>query len=284
MKLLSPILFFIIAVPLFSQNQEQQEIQSVIQRLFDGMRSGDSSMVSKVFAEGAILSSVFVEKDGNLIKRSSPIQGFIKAIGTPHNEIWDERIWSYDIKIDGLFAVVWTEYTFYLGENMSHCGVNVFEMMKLGQGWQISGITDTRRTSDCITNALVDINNLMDQWHKSAGVGDEKIFFNSMSDDAIYIGTDAGERWTKAELRAWSKTYFDRDTAWAFTPISRNISSNKAETIAWFDELLDTWMGTCRASGVLVREEEKWRIKHYHLSIAVPNEVVTDYLKLIKKQ
>ena len=54
-------------------------------------------------------------------------------------------------------------------------------------------------------------------------------------------------------------------------------------TMAWFDELLDTWMGVCRSSGVVVLTAEGWKIKHYHLSIAVPNDAVQDYLKILEK-
>ena len=55
------------------------------------------------------------------------------------------------------------------------------------------------------------------------------------------------------------------------------------DRLAWFDELLDTWMGTCRASGVVQLINGRWYISHYHLSIAVPNDVVDGYLELIGK-
>jgi hypothetical protein len=36
---------------------------------------------------------------------------------------------------------------------------------------------------------------------------------------------------------------------------------------AWFDELLNTQMKICRGSGVLVKIDGKWKIKHYVLSM-----------------
>jgi len=53
---------------------------------------------------------------------------------------------------------------------------------------------------------------------------------------------------------------------------------------AWFEETLDTWMGDCRGSGVLIYQSSIWKIKHYNLAIAVPNDVVKDYIKLLKKE
>ena len=41
---------------------------------------------------------------------------------------------------------------------------------------------------------------------------------------------------------------------------------------AWFDELLNTQMKICRGSGVLVRINNDWKIKHYVLSMTIPND------------
>lgn len=264
-------------------NTETQQIEAVIKQLFNGMRAGDSLMVKDLFTPEATLSSIFTNRQNEVVKRSNSASGFVTAIGEPHDEMWDEQIWSYDVRIDGPMAQVWTEYTFYLGNNMSHCGVNVFEMINLDQGWKISAITDTRRKTNCTTKVEAEVDALMDDWHNAAATADELIFFGSMTDDAIYIGTDASERWTRGEMIEWSKEYFKRESAWSFTTVSRNVVLNEAQNFGWFDELLDTWMGPCRGSGVVVKTEDGWKIKHYHLSIAVPNDQVDGYLNLIGK-
>jgi hypothetical protein len=51
--------------------------------------------------------------------------------------------------------------------------------------------------------------------------------------------------------------------------------------VAWFSELLTTWMGVCRGSGIVVQTPNGWRIAQYHLSVTVPNEIIGDFLKLI---
>ena len=283
MKLFMSILSFMIFTGIIYGQDERQDIIGIVDQLFDGMRAGDSSAISDLFTKEATLASIFTNNTGEVVKRSGSILGFINAVGTPHDDIWDERIWTYDIKLDEPLASVWTEYTFYLGENLSHCGVNVFEMIHLKDGWKISSITDTRRSTNCKTKEESEINLMMDNWHAAAAVGDEDTFFGSMTEDGIYIGTDASERWLRDEMKEWSKKYFERDSAWSFTPISRTIEIGKDKEVAWFDELLDTWMGTCRSSGVVTKTPDGWRIRHYHLSIAVPNEKVDGYLELIGK-
>jgi hypothetical protein len=57
---------------------------------------------------------------------------------------------SYDIKIDDNMAIAWTPYEFYITDKFSHCGVNVFTLIKTEQGWKIAGIIDTRRKEKCV--------------------------------------------------------------------------------------------------------------------------------------
>lgn len=127
------------------------------------------------------------------------------------------------------------------------------------------------------------INTLLDSWHKAAAQGDENIFFGLMSEGAIYLGTDASERWTKAEFEAWSKPFFEKDKAWNFKPLKRFLYFDSAHNICWFDEQLDTWMGICRGSGVLTRSKDgAWQITHYNLSMLIPNDKVNAVLTLLK--
>jgi len=127
------------------------------------------------------------------------------------------------------------------------------------------------------------VNELINTWHKAASEADFETYFGILADDGVFIGTDASENWQNDDFRAFSKPYFDRGKAWSFTTIERNIYINESANFAWFDELLDTRMEICRGSGVLSKEDGKWRIKHYVLSITIPNEDV-DVVSAIKKE
>jgi hypothetical protein len=105
-----------------------------------------------------------------------------------------------------------------------------------------------------------------------------------MTEEAVYIGTDATERWKRDALKEWSRDYFEKDSAWDFKPLSRTIRVDDAGQIAWFDELLDTWMGTCRSTGILSKTEGQWKLMYYHLSVAIPNEKTNDFLELMEKK
>lgn len=126
------------------------------------------------------------------------------------------------------------------------------------------------------------INQFLDQWHKAAADANADIFFGSIAEDGIYIGTDASERWDKESFWGFSKPYFERGEAWNFVPYDRQVFISDEGTSAWFSELLETWMGVCRGSGVLQKTNEGWKIKQYHLSVTVPNNIIKEFIQLVE--
>lgn len=128
------------------------------------------------------------------------------------------------------------------------------------------------------------IEEVLDSWHLAAANADFDAYFGKMTKEAVFIGTDAMENWQNADFRSFSKPYFDKGKAWSFTAVKRNIYLDESKNFAWFDELLDTQMKICRGSGVLQKENGQWKIAHYVLSIAVPNEYVDELVQIKEKR
>ena len=129
------------------------------------------------------------------------------------------------------------------------------------------------------------VNSTLDDWHDAAEQADfDRYFGHFASDSAIFMGTDATERWTVAEFRPWAKPYFDRGEAWNFTPVERYVYFSDNGKTAWFDESLDTPnLGPARGSGVLVQQNGSWKITHYNLSIPIPNAIVDTVVKQVDR-
>ncbi|RAJ18009.1 nuclear transport factor 2 family protein [Olleya aquimaris] len=134
-----------------------------------------------------------------------------------------------------------------------------------------------------ITSIKNNINNSLDHWHQAAANANFEAYFNLMTKDGVFLGTDATENWQLEDFKSFSKPYFDKGKAWSFTALERNIYLYDNQKIAWFDELLDTQMEICRGSGVIEKVDNKWKVKHYVLSIAIPNDNVTEVVSLKKK-
>jgi len=123
---------------------------------------------------------------------------------------------------------------------------------------------------------------VLNSWHQAATDADFENYFSKMDSISVFIGTDASENWTKKEFSNFSKPYFDKGKAWDFKTIERNIYINKNKDVVWFDELLTTWMGMCRGSGVLEKNNTQWKIKQYVLSVTIPNDSIQKVIKLKK--
>jgi hypothetical protein len=74
------------------------------------------------------------------------IDGFVKSIGSlPASVSIEERVLSYEIRIDAQMATAWTPYELYVNQKSQHCGVDAFQFFKTDKGWKIISIADTRR-------------------------------------------------------------------------------------------------------------------------------------------
>jgi hypothetical protein len=126
----------------------EREVLDVVERLFDAMRAGDSAAARALFEPGTRLQSVAAPQ-GVLTVREDSLGMFLRAIGTPHAQVYDERIANERVLIDGPYAVAWVDYTFYLDDKKNHCGVDAFQLVRRPAGWRIFGLTDTRRRENC---------------------------------------------------------------------------------------------------------------------------------------
>lgn len=134
-----------------------------------------------------------------------------------------------------------------------------------------------------LENKKNEINVFIDSWHKSASDANYDLYFNGMTTQSVFIGTDAYENWKIDEFKSFSKPYFDKGKAWSFTSLERNVYLNSNGDLGWFDELLDTHMGICRGSGVVVIDNGTWKIEHYVLSLTIPNDNVDRVTAINKK-
>jgi hypothetical protein len=126
------------------------------------------------------------------------------------------------------------------------------------------------------------INAFVDEWHDDAASA-RLAYFDKIAPNGIYIGTDKSELWNREQFKAWAKRFFERKSAWSFKAVKRNVYMSPDKTFIWFDELLDTQMGPCQASGVIRKTAKGFEIEHYQLSIAIPNEVADKVSKLVKE-
>lgn len=139
-------------------------------------------------------------------------------------------------------------------------------------------------SGDDITGDRGAVDRALTSFHQAAAEADGEVYFSLLADDAIYLGTDASERWTLAEFKAFVDPYFSEGRGWTYTASERHIFIAPGGGVAWFDEMLwNEAYGTCRGTGVLVEENGTWRIAQYHLTFPIPNELSREFTTRIKE-
>lgn len=124
-----------------------------------------------------------------------------------------------------------------------------------------------------------DISTVLDQLHANAGTASWDAYFDLYTDDAIFLGTDAGERWDKPTFQS----YATKTSGWVYSMTERNIDLTPDGDHAWFDELLISKnYGTSRGTGVLIRTGAGWKIAQYHLVFPIPNDLAAGITQQIQ--
>jgi len=148
----------------------------------------------------------------------------------------------------------------------------------------LSALSAASRAQVDGSSASVAVAGVLDAWHAAAAAADEEKYFSYFAPDAVFLGTDPGERWTRDEFQAWAHPYFAKGKAWSFKATSRRAAFANDRTVAWFDETLDTPnLGPCRGSGVLVATAAGWKIAQYNLSIPIPNALTDEFKARIEE-
>jgi ketosteroid isomerase-like protein len=127
------------------------------------------------------------------------------------------------------------------------------------------------------------VNAALDAFHRAAAEADFARYSELMTAEVVFLGTDATERWQGREFRDFARPHFDDGSGWTYVPSERQVTLADDGNIAWFDEALQhVHYGRCRGSGVLVRDEQGWRIAQYNLSVPVPNALLPEVVQRIR--
>lgn len=130
-----------------AQSMDEKAVVSAVERFFEGMLKADSMLMKSTVAAGARLTSV-ANRDGTPTLNVISMDQFITSVGSRPPGT-NEKVYRPEVRIDGDLATVWTFYTLHAGERFIHCGIDAFQLLRMGQDWKIVNVSDTRRTTNC---------------------------------------------------------------------------------------------------------------------------------------
>lgn len=203
-------------------------------------------------------------------------------------------------------VVEWTDAAKWIEDAGKKAGLNIELQVRQAQSHFIQDLTPEelftmldgfRKTDPTQYGPQGDIAHVLDAFHDAASRADAAAYFSLFAPEGVFIGTDAGERWTVEEFKAYAKPFFDKGKGWTYRPGLRHIDivpgpvaggpfgGSNCPEVAWFDEALENdKYGACRGTGLLRKVEGKWRICQYHLTVPVPNDLMDKVVKLIKTE
>lgn len=146
------ILGLCLSTSIFAQTPEEDKVKQTIIDFFDAFHKQDTVKLQSMAKGNIKLQSISVNKEGVTRLDENDYNSFMKNIaGIPKDKTFEEKLLSFDIKVDSKMANAWTPYEFWFDGNFSHCGVNSFQLVKEDNDWKIIYLVDTRRRQGCKT-------------------------------------------------------------------------------------------------------------------------------------
>ncbi|MFY0644644.1 MAG: nuclear transport factor 2 family protein [Bacteroidia bacterium] len=122
---------------------DEAEINAVIEQFFEALNAQDTASLRSIISPNTHFFVWIITSNDTITRRGSHDQWLESLVDPDLNLL--ERYWNVEIKIHQGIATVWTDYDFYVNNSFSHCGGNVFGLIKTDSGWKI---TDTLFTSE----------------------------------------------------------------------------------------------------------------------------------------
>ena len=112
-------------------------VLAAVQTFLDVIGNRDVEAAKRVMLpDGRLVSSR--DEDGKPTVRMQSHQEFFDSLPKGQGKNL-ERMWNPDVRIHGAIATVSTPYDFHRDGKFSHCGTDVFNLVKTPEGWKIAG-------------------------------------------------------------------------------------------------------------------------------------------------
>ncbi|MEJ2504439.1 MAG: nuclear transport factor 2 family protein [Gemmatimonadota bacterium] len=148
MKSLTTLLVLILSVPAGAAAQApEQQVLDVVERLFDGMRAADTTVMRSTFHPDVRLFTTGM-REGEPVATEVPVTRWLDGVASSQS-VLDERLHEPEVRVADNLASVWTFYTLHVDDELSHCGFDAFQLVLTGSGWKITQVADTRQQEGC---------------------------------------------------------------------------------------------------------------------------------------
>lgn len=136
-----------------SARADSAAVVTVAEDLLRAISTRDTALARKVMLPGAQLASIADPAGPTTAGRTQSDQQFIASLSTGTAK-YLERMWTPTVFLQGSLAVVRAPYDFHVDGTFSHCGVDVFTMVKSRDEWRITHVVYTAQRQGCAASPL----------------------------------------------------------------------------------------------------------------------------------
>jgi hypothetical protein len=147
-------LSFSVGVRAQAGSADERAILGVIDQFMHAVTSGDAAAMARIRREGTTTTIERPDPGGGTMLQYRPFPTGAAAPTSaapspaPASSV-RERYWDPVVHVRGSLAVVWTPYEFWRDGKTSHCGVDVFELVKQAGVWTIGNVMFTVEPDAC---------------------------------------------------------------------------------------------------------------------------------------
>lgn len=134
------------ALPAAAADADEAAIVAQIERFFGAMRTQDAATIKAILLDDTTFTAQRLRPDGARLAR---IPGAAFAESVAGQKGLDERMWDPVVMRRGPIAMVWAPYEFRLDGKTTHCGVDVFDMVKVEGTWRVAHLMWTQEPDAC---------------------------------------------------------------------------------------------------------------------------------------
>jgi hypothetical protein len=145
--LLAAALALGLATPALAADAEEAAILAQVQRFFDGLGSQDAAAMEAALLPDAMLTAQRVQAEGKVVLSRRSGGAFVEMAKSQAG--LNERMWDPVVMRRGPIAMVWAPYEFQLDGKTTHCGIDVFDMVKVDGTWKIAHLMWTQEPQAC---------------------------------------------------------------------------------------------------------------------------------------
>ena len=148
MKKIFIILNLFCSLYVTAQTNSDKRVRETIELFFKGLNAKDTIIISKTIGLDLEIRTISQQKKPSVLEKVS-YKDFLERLAEAPKELSiEERVSSYEIKVDGDLATAWMPYSFFINGDFSHKGVNSFTLFNDNGTWKIISIIYTIRNED----------------------------------------------------------------------------------------------------------------------------------------